>query len=203
MVYFDDLLQAENFTVAASSLAKEFRDRYELPPIHQLGLVVPDVISAAAELEAKGMGPFFIASGSPVFWNERRQLKEFTGKMGIAYHKGFEVELLEPGAGSEFYKACVDPDCRMVVQHLGFLVTDVDGLAARLEKDGYPTWVRGSLRAFPTSTEFAYMDTVAETGLVIEFISWRFMGIPFKVPQGIFHAIGHVEKAIGVRCLPL
>lgn len=203
MVFFDDLFEADNFTLAVSRLAKDFRDRYELPPIHQLGIVVPDVEAAAAELEAKGIGPFFIASGSPVFWNERRRLRQFKGKMGIAYHKGFEVELLEPGVGSDFYKACVDTDCRMVVQHLGFLVKDVDLWAARLEKAGYPTWIRGTLKAFPNTTEFAYMDTMAETGLVIEFICWKLLGIPIKVPQAVFHAIGHVEKAIGIRCLPL
>jgi hypothetical protein len=203
MVPFNDLLEADNFTLAVSRLAKDFRDKYELPLIHQLGIVVPDVEEAAAVLEAKGMGPFFISSLKPVFWNERRKPGNFTGKVGIAYHKGFEVELLEPGEGSTFYKACVDPDCSMVVQHLGFLVNNVDLQAARLEKDGYPTWIRGTIRVIPASVEFAYMDTVAEAGLVLEFISWKLMGLPFRIPQALFHAVGHMEKAMGIRCLPL
>ena len=203
MVFFDDLLSADNFTLAVSSLAHEFREKYDLPQLHQLGIVVSDVEKAAAILEEKGMSPFFIASGSPVAWNERGQDGQFTGKMGISYHKGVEIELLEPGVGSGFYKACVDPDCRMVVQHLGFLVNDVDAWADRLVKDGYPVWVRGKIRAFPATSEFAYMDTVEKTGLVIELICWKILGIRFKPPSGIFKAVGRIEKTIGIRCLPM
>jgi hypothetical protein len=203
MVSFNDLLEADNFTLAVSRLAKDFRDKYEFPLIHQLGVVVPDVEAAAAELEAKGMGPFFITPLKPVFWNERRKPGHFTGKVGIAYHKGFEVELMEPGEGSTFYKDCVDPGCSMVVQHLGFLTNNVDVQAARLEKAGYPTWIRGTIRAIPASVEFAYMDTVAEAGLVLEFISWKLMGLPFRIPQALFHGVGYVEKAVGIRCIPL
>jgi hypothetical protein len=203
MVSFKELLNADNFTLAVSRLAKDFRDKYNFPLIHQLGVVVPDVEDAAAELEAKGMGPFFITTLKPVFWNERRRLGNLTGKVGIAYHKGFEVELLEPGQGSTFYKDCIDPDCSMVVQHLGFLTNNVDVQAARLEKDGYPTWIRGTIRVIPASVEFAYIDTVADAGLVLEFISWKLMGLPFSIPQALFHAVGHMEKAVGIRCLPL
>ncbi len=203
MVFFEDLLLADNFTLAVSRLAHEFREKYELPRLHQIGLVVPNVEAAALTLEGEGMRPFFIASGSPVFWNERGQEEKFTGKMGIAYHKGVEIELLEPGVGSGFYKACVDPDCRMVVQHLGFLVDDVDTWADRLVKDGYPVWVRGKLRAFPMTTEFAYMDTMAETGFIIEFICWKLLGIPFVVPSAVFQAIGWIEKKSGIRSIPL
>jgi hypothetical protein len=203
MVSFNALLEADNFTLAVSRLAKDFRDKYEFPLIHQIGVVVPDVQAAAAELEAKGLGPFFISSGSPVFWNERRMLGHFRGKLGMAYHKGFEVELLEPGEGSSFYKDFIDPECPMVVQHLGFLVNNVDVHAAHLERHGCPTWIRGTIRATPLSGEFAYMDTVAETGLVLEFISWRLFGIPFRTPPAVYHALGHVEKASGIRCLPL
>jgi len=203
MVFFDDLLSADNFTLAVSRLAHEFREKYDLPQLHQLGIVVPDVEAAAATLEERGMSPFFIASGSPVFWNERGQDRQFTGKLGIAYHKGVEIELLEPGIGSSFYKACVDPDCSMVVQHLGFLVKDVDAWADRLSRDGYPVWVRGTIRAIPSTSEFAYMDTVEETGFVIELICWKILGIPFTPPSGLFKALGRIEKTIGIRCLPM
>ena len=203
MVFFDDLLSADNFTLAVSRFAHEFREKYDLPQLHQLGIVVPDVEAAAATLEERGMSPFFIASGSPVFWNERGQDGQFTGKLGIAYHKGVEIELLEPGVGSSFYKACVDPDCSMVVQHLGFLVKDVDAWADRLSREGYPVWVRGTIRAIPSTSEFAYMDTVEETGFVIELICWKILGIPFTPPSGLFKALGRIEKTIGIRCLPM
>ncbi|MBN1472722.1 MAG: VOC family protein [Syntrophaceae bacterium] len=202
MIYFDSLLKADDFVFAVSSIAKDFREKFQFPDIHQLGIVVPDVETAAAQLEEKGMGPFFIASDTLDSWNERGKLRKFYGKVGIAYHKGLEIELLEPGAGSTFYKSCVDEGGRMVLQHLGFLVPDVDKRAMSMEKAGCATWVRGRIKAFPLVTDFAYMDTRDQAGIILEFINMKIFGFTIKAPAGIFHTIGRIEKMIGVRSLP-
>ena len=201
MIYLDDLLKADDFCLAVSAIAKDFREKYKFPDVRQLGVVVPDVEAAAAELEGKGIGPFFIASDTLDFWNERGENKTFHGKAGIACHKGYDIELLEPGVGSTFYKSCVDPECRMVVQHLGFFVKDVDVYRRNLEKSGCSTWVRGRIKSFPIVTDFAYMDTVDKADIILEFIDMRFLGFAVKVPAGIYHSLGRMEKIIGIRSL--
>jgi hypothetical protein len=198
-----DLLASGDFRTAVDRLAREFRERHGLPSIHQLGIVVPEVESAAGELEARGIGPFFIAAGSPALWRERGEDRTYSGKLGIAYHQGLELELLEPGEGSDFYRRKLDPEGRAVVQHLGLSVDDVDEWASRLEGEGYPVWVRGKLKTGPLRTDFAYMDTEAAAGLVIEFICWRLFGRRFSPPGSVFHAIGRLEKLLGKRCLAL
>jgi hypothetical protein len=203
MVFLDDLMQAPDFQAAVDNLARDFRRRFAFPAINQLGIAVPDVEQAALELEGKGIGPFFIAGGSPDFWYERFEPKSFTGKMAIAYHQGFEIELLEPGVGSDFYRQSVDPCGRPVVQHLGFLVQDVDVWGSILSQAGYPVWVRGRLSAWPTRTNFAYMDTVDQTGLVLEFICWKMLGITFTPMPGMFHTIGRLQKLSGKRAIYL
>ena len=203
MVYLNDLFKADNFRDAVSGIAGGFRDKHGLPKIHQIGLVVTDVEAAAEELEKNGIGPFFIASGRPIFWREREREATFSGKLGIAYHQGLELELLEPGDGSDFYRHCLDPDGKIVIHHLGLLVSDVDEWAGRLASSGYPIWVRGKLKSGPMTTDFAYMDTVNDAGLVIEFICWRLMGIRFNTPPSIFHAIGRIEKWTGKRSISL
>jgi len=200
MPLLEELLQASDFTAAVAGLAREFRQRHALPPVHQLGLVVPDAIAAAGELERRGIGPFFLAAGRPVLWRERGQERVFSGRMGLAYHHGFELELLEPGQGSDFYRQSLDPQGRAVIQHLGFLCPDVDAAAARV---GVPVWVRGRIKTGPMVTEFAYLDTVAEAGLVIEFISWRFLGLEFIPPAGLVHALGRLQKWSGKRSFDL
>ena len=80
MVLLDDLLKADDFSDAVKGLASDFRADYKLPEIHQLGIVVPDVEMAAVQLEEKSIGPFFIASGSPVVWKERGEDGSFAGK---------------------------------------------------------------------------------------------------------------------------
>ena len=203
MIYFDDLLSARDFRASADELAGGFRKRFALPGIHQIGLAVHDVEEEAGRLEEKGIGPFFIAGGSPDFWHERGEPGGFTGKMGLAFHEGLEIELLEPGEGSDFYARSLGDARRPVVQHLGFLVGDVDIWAAVLSQAGYPVWVRGKLSAWPTSTHFAYMDTVKDAGLVIEFISWRLLGLPFRPVPAIYRTIGRIQKFTGKRTIYL
>ena len=40
-------------------IAKDFLEKYQFPKVRQPGIVVADVENAAAELENKGIGPFF------------------------------------------------------------------------------------------------------------------------------------------------
>lgn len=201
MVYFDDLLKDENIHDTVSGIARDFRKKFNFPEVRQLGVIVADVETAAAKLEEKGIGPFFIASDTLKFWNERGEHRTFSGKLGMAIYKGYEIELLEPGAGSTFYKTCVDDKGRMVVQHLGFLVTNVDAYREKLEKAGCTTWVRGQIKSFPVVTDFAYMDSVARAGIILEFIDMRFLGVRVTPPGVIYHGLGRLEKLTGIRCL--
>lgn len=201
MMYFDDLLKSGNLDDEVSRIAKDFRAKHQFPEVKQFGVVVPDVEAAAAELEKKGIGPFFIASDTLEFWKERGKDKAFSGKVGMAIYKGYNIELLEPGTGSTFYKSCVDKKGRMVLQHLGFMVKDVDAHTRGLEKSGCATWVRGRINALGFVTDFAYMDTVAQAGIILEFINMKMMGISVNVPAGVYHNLGRLEKMIGKRSL--
>jgi hypothetical protein len=201
MIYFDDLLKSDNLDTAVSQIAKDFRAKYQFPDVNQFGVVVPDVETAASELEKQGIGPFFIASDTLEFWKEHGNDKTFSGKVGMAIHKGYNIELLEPGTGSTFYKSCVDKDGRMVLQHLGFMVKDVDAHTRGLEKSGCATWVRGRINALGFVTDFAYMDTVAQAGIILEFINMKMMGISVNVSAGIYHGLGRLEKMIGIRSI--
>jgi hypothetical protein len=201
MVLLQDLLNAPEFCQAANDLASEFRASHRLPPLHQLGLVVPDVEQAAGSLEAQGVARFFILSGAPVLWRERGKLRRVRGKMGVASYQGVELELLEPMQGSDFYRQHLDPQARPMVQHLGCLVEDVDEWADRLAATGSPVWIRGRLRAGPVKTDFAYMDTLAETGLILEFISWRCFGRTFRPSAGLLAGLARLERWLGRRSL--
>jgi len=203
MVLFEDLLSVKDFMGAVDDLAGDFRKTYGLPAVHQVGLVVRDVEAAAEELEAKGFGPFFIATGAPVFWKERGETREVSGKLGLATHEGVELELLEPLNGSDFYTRSLDPGGKIVVQHLGFLTEDVDGYAEKASKDGIPLYVRGQLKAFPSKTDFAYMEPLKENGLIMEFINWQLMGKSIRPPARLFKFIGHLEKWTGKRSIAL
>jgi catechol 2,3-dioxygenase-like lactoylglutathione lyase family enzyme len=198
-----DVLASGDVRGAVDEIAREFRDKYNLPRVHQLGLVVPDVERAAGELEGMGIGPFFIAGGSPVPWIERGEEGAFHGRLGIAYHQGFELELLEPGEGSDIYRHKLDQEGRIIIHHLGFLVRDVDEWANKLEAQGSPVWVRGRINVVLLKIEFAYMDTVDKAGIIIEFISYRILGLNLAPAPGLIHLLGRLEKWSGKRSLKM
>ncbi len=200
-MFLEDLLKASDFHAAIDDLARPVRERWALPEVDQLGLVVPDVEEAAGVLEEQGIGPFFIAAGAPLLWRQRGQERHVYGKMALTRYRGVELELLQPLEGSDFYTPSVDPEGRAALHHLGFRVKDVDTWADRLAQAGYPIWVRGRLGLGPIRTDFAYMDTVDEVGIVVEFIRWRIAGIRFTPPGTILKAVGWVEKRSGKRCI--
>jgi len=203
MIFFDDLLLGQDFAGAVNGIAADVRSSHDFPEIHQLGLVVPDVIKAAKKYEEKGIGPFFIAAGSPVLWRERGDEKRVSGRMGLAHYKGFEIELLEPLEGSDFYTRSLGPGGKTVLQHLRFLVNDVDARADLLEASGIPIYVRGILKSGPLKTDFAYMEPVGSEGVILEFISWRLMGFRFTPPNVVFRILGRIEKWSGKRCIDM
>jgi hypothetical protein len=203
MIHLDDFLRGANWERRAASLARPLREAHAFPPLHQLGIVAPDVEQTAVALEASGFGPFCIARGAPAFWYEKGRACRVSGKMGLAYHHGLEIELLEPLAGSAFYRDALDPCGRPVVHHLGFLVDDVDAWAGKLWSEGIGIWVRGQLKTGPVKTDFVYMEPTAGNGPIMEFISWKLFDRRIKPGPAVAHTIGRIQKWTGKRCLSL
>lgn len=201
MIYLDDLLAQRDLHEAANALSKRTRDAHGFPRLHQLGVVVPDVERAAAELEDRGIGPFFIASGRPIFWRERGENKKPRLKLGLAYHRQIEIELLEPAEGSDFYSDYVDANGQPVVQHLGFLVNDVDAWSEKLEAAGSDVYVRGQLKGVGLTADFAYMERAEGDQLFMEFIRVKLFGFPIRLSAAKVHPIGWIQKRTGKRCL--
>lgn len=201
MIYFNELLKAPDFRQAVEGLAADFRKTHGLPKIHQLGLLVEDVETAAKELEGSGIGPFFIAAGSPVFWMERGDKKAIQGRLGLAYYQGIELELLEPLEGSEFYTRSLDPDGRIVVQQLGFLVDNVETWADKLAMAGTSLWLLGRLQLGPAKYDFAYMKPLEDSNLIIEFITWRLLGMRINPPVRLVKTMARLEKLTGKRTI--
>lgn len=195
-----DMINGPGFNERMQDVAAPFRKKYGVPfRVHQAGIVVPDVMRAAEELEEQGLGPFMIASATLPRWTERGEERTFRGTMGMAYFDGIELELLEPGEGSDFYREHVDPRGRPVIQHIGFLTHAVDKWAGRLSEAGCPVRVRGRIGVGPLSIHFAYMETIREAGTILEFIGYRFAGIPIHPAVGIIRAVALLEKKTGKR----
>ncbi|OHD65714.1 MAG: hypothetical protein A2176_13855 [Spirochaetes bacterium RBG_13_51_14] len=197
-----EILSDNDFDSRVQGLALKLRKKLGIDaPVYQLGVVVDNVETAAEKLERKGMKPFLLLGGSAERWSERGVDGHMRSRLGFGYHRGIEIELLEPGEGTDFYRRSLDQRGRPLIQHLGFLVKDVDAWANKLVNAGYPVYVRGKLGMGPLSIDFAYMDTERDDGLILEFISHRFLGIWFKPPIWFQQLLGLIEKKTGKRCI--
>jgi hypothetical protein len=67
-----DLLRESNFEESVQKIALEFRREAGIVfRISQLGIIVPNVEAAVADLEKMGLGPFLVGSATLPRWTER------------------------------------------------------------------------------------------------------------------------------------
>ena len=202
MIYLDELLRGERFHHKVAGLARPLRERFVFPPLHQLGIVVPDVGEAAAVLETDGFGPFFMARGAPVVWQEK------DGATGCPARWGWPITW---GLKSNCWSLCrvrtftttrwIHPVGRWC--SICFLLKDVDRWGKKLARAGLGVWVWGQLKTGPVKTDFAYIETLEDEDLIMEFISWRCFGRWLQLGPAIAHTIGRIQQWTGKRCWSL
>jgi catechol 2,3-dioxygenase-like lactoylglutathione lyase family enzyme len=197
MILLDDLLAAPNFRQAAEALARDFRATHDLPLLYQVGLVAPDVQAATQALAGRDVGPFFIAEGEPAFWKVDGRNSRAPIRAGFAFHEGVQLECVEPGARRDLYRSYQDPQGRIVVHHLGLWVPDVDEWSQRMDEAGYPVQLRGRFQRGPVVADFAWIDSEAAAGIIIEFVSLRLFGWPYRPGPFLTHLTGYIQQWIG------
>lgn len=186
------------FAHEVRNLARGFESNHGLPPPAQLGIMVADVESAATELEGLGMDHFFVAAGTSRHWIEDGVPRSMSGTLGIAYQDGIEIELIEPGTGSDWYRNSLKAGGSYVVQHLGYCVPDVDRTAAQLQAAGFPLRVRGLLANLGMRCHFAYLDTREASGFITELLDLRVAGLRVP-PRGVYRPLALLQQILGMR----
>ena len=56
----------------------------------------------------------------------RRWELRVSARFGFTYHQGYELELIEPRQGADFYARDLNPDGEIFLHHFGFVVRDLD-----------------------------------------------------------------------------
>ena len=206
MTLLKELVAAEDFTAAVRQLADPISRRLDLPGMYQLGLVVPDAVAAAQTLQRDmALHPAFILDTDIGQWTENGKTAH-GGRIryGFTSHRGYELELIEPRQGGDFYARDVHPGGELFLQHLGFRVRDVDVSIARLARLGVPLLARGRGGTGPMVSNFAYLDTRAQFGIITELICSRFLGIPIRMPSpALARYMGRRQVRGGKRVLSL
>ncbi len=211
LVYLDDYLNHPDFRHGLRALAADFRRRAELPlDLDELGLVCPDVVQAADHLQSlyPGMGKFILAEGSAVRFDQGGQPREYRTRVGFAYYQDVLLELAEAGTGSDIFSTHLAPDGRITIHHMGYFSRgDQHRLNGRdyapvLATMGYaqPEW--SAKVAAGINVHVAIYDTyTAADNLSLEFLDFRFLGLPIDYPRAAAQALGEFQNAVGPRVL--
>lgn len=204
MTLLREFITAKSFIAAVNELAQPIRRRFDLPDVYQLGLVVPNAEAAdEAMVRDWGLDPAFMLDGEAALWIENGEELHVSGRLGFTYHQGYELELIEPRQGADFYARDLSPDGEIFLHHFGFRVRDLDRQTARLTSQGVPLLVRGRIHSGPLTADFCYLDTRAEFGIITELICMRFLGLRTRIPPPLARYMGRRQIKSGKRALSL
>ena len=141
-----------------------------LGAIMQYAFVVPDCERAAQQwAQRMGVGPFFVMHR--VGFNSlyyRGQPSAMQMSVAIAYSNGIQIEFVEAlDSEPSMYREFLDTNPDGGLQHVGILTTDLE---ADIDRLGGPArriqWGETAI-----GMRFAYMDTGAGPGSVVELIA--------------------------------
>ncbi len=136
--------------------------------IHQICFVTNDLESTQRFLhDHMGTGRFRVFED--IRFDDltyRGQPADFRIDLSLAYAGDTQFEVIQPLSGSSLYQEFLEAR-GPGLHHLGFLVDDFDGAAATYAANGYEVAQSGT---FGASTRFAYYDTEAACGAIMELI---------------------------------
>ena len=137
--------------------------------VYQIGVIVRDMDEAVAFYEGLGIGPFE-SPKDPVPLVDRRvygnPAPDVKNRVGKAQMGGVQFELVQPIAGESVQKEFLEKHGEGI-NHLGFLVEDLEGEVAKLLAKGFRV-ISSAKRA--AGGAMAYLDTDKVGGIVFELI---------------------------------
>jgi len=147
-------------------------EKSPLSKVDHVGVIVRDMDKAIEHYQSLGIGPFerlkkvgFAKSevlGKPI------ELDAIKIKARIAKMGQIGFELIQPVAGESLWKEFLETKGEGI-NHLGYLVDDIDKETAELEEKGYK--VLWSAR-FTNGGGAAYFDTRQVGGVIVELMQW-------------------------------
>ena len=153
-------------------------DKLKVPKLGQVGIVVRDIDETIRYYrEAFGIGPWAVFEGEPVECVEKGERITFKGRMAMAQTGRVELELIQILEGRSFHSDFLEEQGEGI-HHIGFFVNDFDERLAAVKEAGIGILHQGFLKQMGLTIKYAYLDTTAIGGVIIELIEQRFLGLP-------------------------
>jgi len=140
--------------------------------VDQIGVIVRNLEKAIEYYESLGIGPFEPLKGvvSVKRWIKGKEIDPAMVKLRVSVAKmgSVDFELIEPGGGETLWQEFLDTHGEGI-NHLGFIVDDIEKESARIKEKGvkpiYESRFQGGGGA-------CYFDTAGVGGVLFELIEW-------------------------------
>lgn len=155
-----------------------------LPRLGQLGYVVTDVDRAIAYYkDTFGVRPWLVLEERPEPCIEAGEEIHPMLRIALSYLGPVQMELIEAVEGECLHRDYVQQSGGGL-HHLGFMVRDLDKRLDACHRLGIGVLQRGTIADTGLTVDYAYLDTVEQAGVILEFIQWR-LG-PMNMPVNRF-----------------
>jgi methylmalonyl-CoA/ethylmalonyl-CoA epimerase len=159
-------------------------DLLRMPRLAQVGIYVKDMDRAIERFEKVfGIGPWLVLTGETEYCLDRGCEVVVKGRIAMGYTGRIQLELINILEGNNLYLDTLG-GLDEGLHHLGFAVDNLEERLKACREAGIEVLQRGTLKQLGMTIDYAYLDTVGEVGLILEFIQTRFLG--FKASQAPF-----------------
>jgi len=134
----------------------------------QIGVIVRDMDEAVKFYESLGIGPFESPKGpAPIFDRQvyGKPAPDVKNRISTTQMGAVQLELVQPISGKSLQMEFLEKHGEGV-NHLAFLVNDLDGEVAQLVQKGFRVISSGKT----ARSAFAYLDTDKVGGIILELI---------------------------------
>ncbi|OFW68856.1 MAG: hypothetical protein A2V52_03580 [Actinobacteria bacterium RBG_19FT_COMBO_54_7] len=173
-------------------------EKLKMPVLSQVGIYVKDMEKATRQYqELFGIGPWLILSGETVSCTDRGREGSVHGCIAMGYSGKVQFELINILEGPNLYLDTLG-GLEEGLHHLGFAVDDLEERLKACREAGIGVLQRGTLKQLGMTIDYAYLDTISQAGIILEFIQTRFLGRKAKQAPWMLKALARVQGRFGI-----
>lgn len=174
-----------------------------MPKLTQVGLYVKDMEKAIRQYEELfGIGPWLVQEGDTVSCVHRGCEVKVKGRMAMGYSGKIQFELIQILEGNNLYLETLG-GLEEGIHHLGFAVNNLEERLQACREAGIEVLQRGKLKKLGMTIDYAYLDTLDQVGVILEFIQSRFLGIKTKQAPWMIKTMARMQSRLGLPPNPL
>jgi methylmalonyl-CoA/ethylmalonyl-CoA epimerase len=164
-------------------------DDLDLPPVSQIGMVVPDLLDGVRFYRnLLGIPKWYQTVITECSYYYRNRPIDISLDIAVGYSGKTQVELIQVhGKDDNIYHAHPG-EAGFGFHHFGVVVNDLrDGVRA-MRGRGFAPLQEGTLKyAGGGATKVAYLDTMGKAGLILELIETKAFGINLGMPEWLIN----------------